>query len=593
MGLTKKGKREAFDKIRFHGWDADGAVLSEHIKDILAVIFLLVVVGLIIFGFINCKINKNCTHEDFDPNDIWIDRLNKEACYICPVCDKEIRKGANVEVVEHIESTCLERGKLVETWTWDEYPDLVYTHEKELDYKICEIGEVISGRVHATCYSEGQEAIYACKWCGVEMGGNIIPIVNHYYEDYGYVAATCTTTGLTAIKKCIWCDDHIGEQEEIPMLSHNFINEINTEQTYEAGSKKVKYCDGCEQELVIEYNNEPLLSEFFEYSIDEDNNLAVLTALKKNVTELIIPGYINGYPVKEISESFFENNNTLEKVIINEGVETISKKAFKNCSALKEITFPNSLMLIDEEAFYNCDEIRRIDVEYATISTHAFSECTNLRIVNLGDDLNGIYYDSFYNCFNIIFFRFPKYVGNGRVNYFDSSLRYAGNIDALENYVSLTSGNYSFDNYKNGERSDDVIIEKDGFYYYKDTNKRYVLLSIDKSGDELITLDDLGVEIETIRGSAFRGITNESCSILIPLSVYRISYDNLVYTNISMYCEATETYYGDYREIYGDYYDEATQSTINYTCVRYYYSETEKSSSVYWHYDNEGKIVLW
>lgn len=95
------------------------------------------------------------------------------------------------------------------------------------------------------------------------------------------------------------------------------------------------------------------------------------------------------------------------------------------------------------------------------------------------------------------------------------------------------------------------------------TYKRYYLCNLD-------------VVFDSIREAAFRGIKSEECSIIIPTSVYTISSDSLVYTNINMYCLATDYFYGNYRDIEGTYHDEELNEDIHYKCTRYYYSETEK-----------------
>ncbi len=55
--------------------------------------------------------------------------------------------------------------------------------------------------------------------------------------------------------------------------------------------------------------------------------------------------------VKSIGEYSFANCSKLEKVILNEGLESIESSAFLNCNNLKNIQFPSSLKYIGQEAF--------------------------------------------------------------------------------------------------------------------------------------------------------------------------------------------------------------------------------------------------
>lgn len=65
--------------------------------------------------------------------------------------------------------------------------------------------------------------------------------------------------------------------------------------------------------------------------------------------------------VWSISGAFFENE-TIEKVVIPEGVTEIGKYAFKDCSSLKEVQLPESLTVIGEDAFSGCEKLQQITI---------------------------------------------------------------------------------------------------------------------------------------------------------------------------------------------------------------------------------------
>lgn len=68
-------------------------------------------------------------------------------------------------------------------------------------------------------------------------------------------------------------------------------------------------------------------------------------------TEVEIPDTIRGYDVIAIGEGAFYDNQTVEKVIIPEGVWKIDVAAFRNCTSLSEVKIPASVTKIEYAAF--------------------------------------------------------------------------------------------------------------------------------------------------------------------------------------------------------------------------------------------------
>lgn len=64
--------------------------------------------------------------------------------------------------------------------------------------------------------------------------------------------------------------------------------------------------------------------------------------------------------VTSIAESAFENNTSIQSVVIPEGIETIGPKAFQNCSNLTTIEFPSTLTSIGKKAFNGCVKVGTI-----------------------------------------------------------------------------------------------------------------------------------------------------------------------------------------------------------------------------------------
>ncbi len=94
--------------------------------------------------------------------------------------------------------------------------------------------------------------------------------------------------------------------------------------------------------------------------------------------------YVAKGPGDEISEDdptttkiWFLGDNTIEEVVIPEGVETIGSYAFANLTALKKVTLPSTLKKIDYGAFYGCTSLTEVkgieNVKF--INQNAFANC--------------------------------------------------------------------------------------------------------------------------------------------------------------------------------------------------------------------------
>ena len=68
-----------------------------------------------------------------------------------------------------------------------------------------------------------------------------------------------------------------------------------------------------------------------------------------------VPQTIGDCPVTHIADTAFENNLTLEKVILPSSLESIGWFAFRGCIALREVQAPATLSRIDYGAFENCN----------------------------------------------------------------------------------------------------------------------------------------------------------------------------------------------------------------------------------------------
>ena len=99
----------------------------------------------------------------------------------------------------------------------------------------------------------------------------------------------------------------------------------------------------------------------FTYSIQEDQvTIDSFDGYEENV---IIPKYINGYPVTTIGASAFSWCGSLTSITIPDGVTTIGADAFSACYSLTSITIPDGVTTIGADAFYGCESLTDIYCE--------------------------------------------------------------------------------------------------------------------------------------------------------------------------------------------------------------------------------------
>lgn len=84
-----------------------------------------------------------------------------------------------------------------------------------------------------------------------------------------------------------------------------------------------------------------------------ENGCAIITGFSGNVTSLVIPSAIDGYPVIAVGEGAFRSSS-LERVIISGGITKLDWFSFYQCASLTQITVPPSVSAIGHAAFDGC-----------------------------------------------------------------------------------------------------------------------------------------------------------------------------------------------------------------------------------------------
>ena len=132
-------------------------------------------------------------------------------------------------------------------------------------------------------------------------------------------------------------------------------------------------------------------------------------------TVLVIPAYINSFPVKNIAIDAFKDRTEIRTVILCDGIEEIS--GFNGCNSITKVVMPESVKCIGAYCFSNCGFLNfEIPEHIKLIDQSAFSGCSSLASVTIPSSVERIGHSAFSGCYNLAGITIPDGVtsiGNG------------------------------------------------------------------------------------------------------------------------------------------------------------------------------------
>lgn len=133
----------------------------------------------------------------------------------------------------------------------------------------------------------------------------------------------------------------------------------------------------------------------FEYDFNKDNETLYIKGYKGTSTTVVIPAEIEGMKVTRITYL----SDSVETVVIPEGITEIGGSAFEDVESLKSVQLPSTLEKIGEKTFVGSG-IEKIVIPESIkeIPDYAFNGCGNLVSVVLPDTLEIIGYSAFAGC---------------------------------------------------------------------------------------------------------------------------------------------------------------------------------------------------
>ncbi len=143
----------------------------------------------------------------------------------------------------------------------------------------------------------------------------------------------------------------------------------------------------------------------FEYRLEADNTMTVTGYFGKD-SEITIPSVINDYNVRNI-EFYFNNmcrlSDTVESVILQQGITKIGDYAFQECSSIKKIEIPDSVVELGDYAFIGCGKIADINIpdSVVKIGEQVFNTCVSLKSITIPASVTDIGFGILQGCFNL------------------------------------------------------------------------------------------------------------------------------------------------------------------------------------------------
>ena len=271
--------------------------------------------------------------------------------------------------------------------------------------------------VFPTCSEQGY-TLHTCS-CGESYKDNYQKPKSHTFDKYG-ICSACGSTRQIEVKlyvdgsytQSVYTDPSNSYKIAVPDTPEDITSNPNSEkyfygwftdpnfQTPLTANTTFRSKASIYAKWITVYSNR------FKYSVDY--GAATITGYVGGApTVLVIPSYINSFPVKYIYEEAFKNETVIRTVIICDGIETIS--GFNGCNSITEIRIPKSVKKIGAYCFANCGFVNfTIPDGITTIDYDAFDGCKKLTNITIPDSVTSIGMRAFSECGSLTSITIPN-----------------------------------------------------------------------------------------------------------------------------------------------------------------------------------------
>ena len=131
-------------------------------------------------------------------------------------------------------------------------------------------------------------------------------------------------------------------------------------------------------------------NEFYVYDVFKKH--IELLEYKGTEKDVIVPTELDGKPVTVIGSSCFYRNESIQTVIVPEGIEIIENAAFYCCTSLRRASLPESCVSYGEKLFSWCESLESIKLPsgMTSVPDYAFNNCTSLTEIIWNDNVTHI-----------------------------------------------------------------------------------------------------------------------------------------------------------------------------------------------------------
>jgi hypothetical protein len=102
----------------------------------------------------------------------------------------------------------------------------------------------------------------------------------------------------------------------------------------------------------------------FSWIVNDSLDSVAIVGYRGGKKEVVLPTELGDLPVRKIVGKVFDNNRSLRRVVIPEGVQEISGSVF-SCSYIEQVDLPASMTNIDVVSLSACQKMKNINVDPA------------------------------------------------------------------------------------------------------------------------------------------------------------------------------------------------------------------------------------